>query len=210
MSHPAVTRQHTSPAPRPTDSKATGAQPSGPNVPLPPQPADSGPALCGQAHTYKTAKGESVSKPCLKARGHSGAHSSRNMQPAIDLSVLSSVSLDAQTVPAEELLEQVQERTRSTEQQRVDSDVANGHKLWIDAGQPTGINDAIKAGAAQRYVVAPEAAAAIRTLLRRAESVNPGIHVKVPPVKKLRDGNVAVYFICVNKAARKTSEATSK
>lgn len=211
MSHPNP-QSSTRPGPRTTDT-AAGATPSGPNVPLPPAPAPSGPALCGRPHTYKTRGGETKTKACVKAKGHEGSVdgskcSSRAQNQKVDLSVLADVELSAEEVPASDLLDVLTERVRDAQQLRTDADVALGWDKWKKAGKPTGINDAIAKGAASRYLVAPEQVAAVRTVLRRAENapeLKGKVHVKIPPVKTHTSGKKMIYFIVVDKREKPAS-----
>lgn len=182
---------------------ASGPAPSGPGAQLPATPPDSGPALCGADHTYKIASGEERTKPCIKAKGHSGPHSSRAQNERVDLSVLASVALEAEDVPGDdtELLDEVIVRERSEQQLAVDKAVKEAHGKWVKAGKPKGINEAIKKNAASRYRVAPEQVAAVRKMLQLAESApdNKGLHVKRPPARKHADGTMMQYFIVVDK-----------
>lgn len=214
MSHPTPAGiRPVSPADAAAAAKASGPAPSGPSVPLPAASASgTQAALCGQPHTYKTAKGDSKTKPCVKAKGHSGPHSSRNQSEKVDISVLSGISLGVEEVPSEDILDVVTDRVRSEQQLQADKDVAAAHAKWTAAGKPTGFNDAIKKNAASRYKVAPEHVAAVRTLLRRAENA-PGlkgkVHVKVAPPKNHVDGSKMLYFVVVDKSATRSAAATT-
>lgn len=205
----------------PKSGQQSGPVPSGPSVPLPPAPtAASGPALCGQPHEYRTKTGEKKTKPCVKARGHEGLHSSRAVSQKVDMSVLSGINLEevAEEVPTTELLDTVTDRIRSAEQLKVDAAVAAGHEKWTKAGKPAGFNDAIKKGAATRYMLQPEHVAAVRTLLRRAENapdLRGKVHVRIAPPKTHVSGAKMLYFVVVDrkpatpKAAVPTAAAAS-
>lgn len=195
--------------PAPAAPAPAGATPAAPSVPLPSAPAASAPALCGKPHQYKTKAGETRTKPCVRAKGHAGSEdgskcSSRNAPTRVDTKVLAGFALSAEEVPGEEILDIVTERTRSAEQQQVDKDVAAAHKKWIAAGRKPGFNDNIKAGAASRYTVPPTHAAAVRTLLRRSETANPGVHVRIAPPKKHVNGGVMIYFLAVDKSTARS------
>lgn len=183
---------------------AGGPAPSGDGPDLNTPSAVDTPDLCGQPHEYKTPKGGTNTKPCIKARGHEGPHSSRAPSVKVDMSGLSLDMLVAEEVPGDETLDILSERVRTAEQLRVDKDVLDGHAKWIKAGKPAGANEAIKLGAASRYKVAPQNVAAIRALLRRAENApevkDAKIHVRILPAKKNVDGNMMVYFISVDKS----------
>jgi hypothetical protein len=187
----------------PAPEAGSGPQPSGPSIPLPPAPAVSDtPDLCGKPHTYKTRTGEEKAKPCLKARRHSGLCSSRQAGQKVDLSVISNAMPSLEDAPSDELLDVVTDRVRGPEQLKADADVALGHRKWIQAGKPGGINEAIKKGAASRYIVPPAHVAAVRTLLRRAENapeLKGKVHVRIPPVKSHVSGNKMIYFVVVDK-----------
>ena len=195
----------------PTGQNAGGPQPSG-NGPQLPQPTDSGPALCGEPHTYKTSKGEQRTKPCIKAKGHSGLHSSRAQNEKIDTSVVAKDALLFEDVPGDDpdaLLDNVTERERSEQQLAIDQRVNDAHKKWLAAGKPMGVNQAIKLNAASRWRGAPELLPAVRKMLQLAESapINKGLHVKRPPAKRHADGTVMQYFIVTTKAVRPTTAA---
>jgi hypothetical protein len=208
MSHPVQTPARSQPRPPSGPSQSTGGTPTGGHVPLPVPPVASSPDLCGKAHDYKTTTGETRTKPCLKARNHSGGCSSRNTSARVDVSKVSADLLISEDAPTDEVLEQVQERTRSDVQKRLDARVAEGHAKWAAAGKLPGFNANIKAGAASRERCAPEHAVAVRAMLRRTESVNPGVHVRIMPPKNHVDGTVMLYWIAVDKHT-KVSRATS-
>jgi hypothetical protein len=206
MSHPTPAGiRPVTPADATKAAAASGPAPSGPSVPLPNASAATATALCGQPHQYKTKTGETKTKPCVKAKGHAGLHSSRNQSEKVDISVLSGVSLGAEEVPTDDILDVVTDRVRSEQQLQADKDVALGHEKWLKAGKPTGFNDAIRKQAASRYVVKPEHVAAVRTLLRRAENA-PGlkgkVHVKVAPPKNHVSGHKMLYFVVVDKSTK--------
>jgi hypothetical protein len=194
---------HPAPEPRETD-KGAGAAPAGPSVPLPPPPADSGPALCGKPHNYKTKTGETKTKPCIKAKDHSGLCSSRAETQKIDTSAVDLII--SEDVPTSEKLDVLTERTRDENQKRLDDRVPDAHKAWVAAGKLSGFNDNIKAGAARRERCKPEHVAAVRLMLRRTEQVNSGIHVRIAPPVTHVDGTKMLYWIAVDKKVKPKTE----
>lgn len=203
---------------RPSDT-APGSVPTPSDPAQLPQASETATALCGAAHEYHTKTGATKSKPCLKAKGHSGPHSSRKPGEKIAMPTLDELSLEAEVVASDDLLEQVQERIRDARQLKADADVIASYERWVSAGKPAGFNDAIKAGAASRYIGAPQHVAAIRKILKNTDNVNGkagvggskiGIHCRISAPKKLVDGNMAVYFVGVDKSeARQAAGATT-
>jgi hypothetical protein len=168
-------------------------------VPLPPDAAPTATALCGQPHTYKTRTGQTVSKPCIKAKNHTGVHSSRAQAERIDTSVITADALISEEAPTDELLDVLTERVRSEAQQKLDARVAEGHKVWLAGGKLTGFNDCIKAGVARRERCKPEHVKAVRKMIQNTEQVNPGVHVRIMPPKNHADGTKMLYWVAVDK-----------
>jgi hypothetical protein len=128
------------------------------------------------------------------------------------------MQLEVETVPTGELLEQVTERVRDERQLAADKHVIESYERWLAAGKPAGFNDAIKAGAANRYRCNPDHAAAVRKILKNTDNVNGkagvggsknGIHCRIAAPKKSADGTVMIYFLGVDKSeARATAGAS--
>jgi hypothetical protein len=151
--------------------------------------------------------GVRTSKQCVKhltpeGKPHDGPHSLR-VYAKVDTSTIKADALTLEAVPTSETVEGLTERTRDELQQKIDAYVLAAHKAWSEAGKLSGFNEVIKAGAGQRFFMAPNEVAAYRSLLRRAAAFHVAngipIHVRVIPPKVHTDGRSMLYWIAVDK-----------
>jgi hypothetical protein len=151
--------------------------------------------------------GKKVSKPCVKKPGHDGPHTAR-VYSKVDTSVVSLDALNAlEVVPTAEKVEGLTERVRDDLQKKVDGIVLTAHKLWTEAGKPSGFNEAIAKGAGQRFFIDPDQAPAYRSLLKRAAAFHTlegtPMHVRIIPPKRHQDGRTMLYWIAIDKREQK-------
>jgi hypothetical protein len=164
------------------------------NAPAPTTPAPGaivdGKPVCG--HPVNTAKGD---KPCLKPPGHDGGHVSRlpKVYKAVKLDVFSTM----EPVPTTEEVEYGGGKAaepRKEPQLTVDKQVKENYDTWVKAGKPKlGFNEAIKAGLASRYFMAPSDEEAVRAMLHSAARFHK-ISVAIAPLKKHESGKHMLYW----------------
>ena len=108
--------------------------------------------------------------------------------------VLAPVPVEAlrfEPVPADAPPIQVRDSTRSEEQRTVDRQVWAAYQAWLRLPEPRPVE--FNRMPRYRYVVAPEHADAVRTMLDRAGTFH-GINVRKAPTKRHSDGSAIIYF----------------
>lgn len=145
---------------------------------------------------------DQAGKPCLKAAGHTGGHSSR-AYTKVDTSVVTADVLGTmEDLPDEETTTGLSVNFPSNQAEKTMVDhVKLSHKIWTDKGKPANFDAA--GSARKRYFINPEHEAAVRKLLRAAASYH-GVAVRIKPVKKLTDGRHALIWLAVDKTTKKS------
>lgn len=184
----------------------------GENVPLPENtPASTEPVLCLVLVPGK--EGEEA-KPCQKAKNHQGDHSVRKYTK-VDTSV---VTLDMLAVFDEDEEEELPEGDiRVTEsgyvpttpqELLVKANLETSHAAWVRNGKPKNFNAPEAKLAWGKYRVEPDNEAAVRKMLKDTATYL-GIHVRIAPRVKLKNGEFRLIWMAVDKSPARKRSGTS-
>lgn len=212
----------------PTTPTQTPAKPAVQSPPTPGTPGTPTPetkvVACAAPVT-----GKKGTKPCVKDKGHEGAHSSR-ARNTIDVS---DIKLDDVQVASFDEGERVTVLTdpgkRSEIQQRIDADVKQAYEDWNAHGKPDTLKSALaarfdKIGAdgkpvmgtdgkpvnetvAKRYFVNPAQEAGWRKMLRSAATLH-GCQVRIFPVQQHKSGRHQLPWFARDMRQRTATAAT--
>jgi hypothetical protein len=104
----------------------------------------------------------------------------------------------------DEIVRAAPTRERSEQQKAVDKVIPQLHAAWVAAGKPTNWTKMRRVIA--KYPVAPENAAALKYLIRRAADLH-GLRAKFGSAVRTKDGKEIVAFAIMDKRPRETSKA---